>query len=761
MLASNAGFQEVEIMENYRWRQGKGWAMRATRTDRVQHLDLTVNGKTVLASCCFGKADRKPATAIPDERRTVCHAERASNAKPAGGTGFGGRPAGFVGQKTPTEQGKGSNNGTEETMETGGGSPGEAGKRPAAGTPQSGASKKSKTEVVPAGLTVIANQGEGNCLFHALSDAFGQVGSAKGHGILRAMAVSHLRRYGEAYVASWDKTSPDQKGEKMADADFDKYLDLMAREGSWGSALEITALANTTDHPIWVFDATDPKTFVFNRSGKKKPLMLRYTQNHFEALVGQVRSQQEWRNIIEGPRTGLKGGGPGSITSMHTSSSKRRALLGGDGASKGTASSVKRRLRAEGRAAACHSRAGVSDRARGFSGSEGHGQSASEDAQQGRSSCSTRVRGSTCCGGDSPGVKRKRPAEADAFTWVCDECKVPLSARTEASLGSKRNNHITREHPTVPRTRFHQVRVRVEPHVALDTNRIQVGGWMCSRCSKVLAPMPGQHSTRQASIRMHLRQCFPNQVITPAENARRVLRNLGGPTLPRDAHVPPKLLGAAFEVHRVIGELQGTSPHDLKAVGSQAEGMHITCAKCCFVWKRASTCRYYHAGSYYNAGGKVSCNPAARPAVLSRHAKWWVSASRELQRVLLAQWQLSNALQNHLKVKARADQSLEGISAASGHDLIKVLGERMESNRKGYRKCFTCKKCAVQWRTVRETCARAARYPCTAGQRAKSLTDKRRYWPKIPHKLRLKLARVWALSRSEKRSLAAVPARPC
>ena len=54
VLASNAGFQEVEIIEKYRWRQGIGWAIRATRIDRVQHLDF----------CCFGRADRKPTTAI-------------------------------------------------------------------------------------------------------------------------------------------------------------------------------------------------------------------------------------------------------------------------------------------------------------------------------------------------------------------------------------------------------------------------------------------------------------------------------------------------------------------------------------------------------------------------------------------------------------------------------------------------------------------------------------------------------------------------
>ena len=86
--------------------------------------------------------------------------------------------------------------------------------------------------------------------------------------------------------------------------------------------------------------------------------------------------------------------------------------------------------------------------------------------------------------------------------------------------------------------------------------------------------MPGQRSTRQASIRVRLKKCSPERSsLLPRTPAGR--SDLGGPTLPRDAQVPPKLLGAAFEVPHVMGDLQGTSPHDLRAVGSQAEGMRI------------------------------------------------------------------------------------------------------------------------------------------------------------------------------------------
>ena len=38
---------------------------------------------------------------------------------------------------------------------------------------------------------------------------------------------------------------PDATQTVMGEDGFDKYLDLLAKEGAWGSALEVTAIANT------------------------------------------------------------------------------------------------------------------------------------------------------------------------------------------------------------------------------------------------------------------------------------------------------------------------------------------------------------------------------------------------------------------------------------------------------------------------------------------------------------------------------------
>ena len=98
--------------------------------------------------------------------------------------------------------------------------------------------KKPKTDEapLPSGLSVVPNAGNGNCLFHALSDAFHLKGQSKGPGVLRAMAVTHLLKYRDAHFHSWDRCTPDEHQGAMQESDFDKYLDAVAADGAWGSA---------------------------------------------------------------------------------------------------------------------------------------------------------------------------------------------------------------------------------------------------------------------------------------------------------------------------------------------------------------------------------------------------------------------------------------------------------------------------------------------------------------------------------------------
>jgi protein involved in temperature-dependent protein secretion len=77
------------------------------------------------------------------------------------------------------------------------------------------------------------------------------------------MAVTtHLRKYKEAYEPAWDMCTPDEKETPMDAAEFEKYLNLLAVEGAWGAALELTALENTLNLKISV--KAGDHTFVFN-----------------------------------------------------------------------------------------------------------------------------------------------------------------------------------------------------------------------------------------------------------------------------------------------------------------------------------------------------------------------------------------------------------------------------------------------------------------------------------------------------------------
>eukprot|EP00435_Cladocopium_sp_Y103_P004849 s463_g1.t1 len=136
--------------------------------------------------------------------------------------------------------------------------------------------------------------------------------------------------------------TPDAADTAMDAAEFEKYLDLLAVEGAWGGALELTALANTLNLKIRVLAGDTTYVFI-NNHGQKGTLMLSFAGKHYEALKGQIRNESDWGAIKEGPRVGLRAGGK-SVSSCGTASSVRR-LLQKKKPSAGTASSVKRALR--------------------------------------------------------------------------------------------------------------------------------------------------------------------------------------------------------------------------------------------------------------------------------------------------------------------------------------------------------------------------------------------------------------------------------
>ena len=278
-LALSAGFAEIEIFERFRYRGKFGWSLKGTRQDEFDHLDLQVNNRTVLASCAMGRGDGRGVVAMPSEN-TVRFAAK----EPPQGPTLGPTPAdsmfrGKLSHAEASQQAPATAMDMQEPATTGteAEDPTLAGHKRGHSSPKQGI-KKQRRGLIPSGLRAITNEG---CLVHALSDAFQQVSIFRGHMVLRTLAVSHLRHYETAYANT-----------SMSEGEFTQYLDLVAKEGAWGSALEITAVANGTDHPIYLFDSTQGTTYVFNRQGKKARLALLYTPGHFEALSGNCRDER-------------------------------------------------------------------------------------------------------------------------------------------------------------------------------------------------------------------------------------------------------------------------------------------------------------------------------------------------------------------------------------------------------------------------------------------------------------------------------------
>ena len=155
----------------------------------------------------------------------------------------------------------------------------------------------------PHGLQIRPNAGAGNCLFEALGQGIDKASRA-----VRAAVVRHLETHSDRYQPWWDGKLP-AKGEKPC-ADWKDYTKLLAKDGAWGSNLEVTAAAVHYDRPIAVFHAKGGAgPHVFNATGKNKPLALWFTGAHYELLEGSLPNHVlSSFYTTKGPLSGGRGG---------------------------------------------------------------------------------------------------------------------------------------------------------------------------------------------------------------------------------------------------------------------------------------------------------------------------------------------------------------------------------------------------------------------------------------------------------------------
>ncbi|CAE7273822.1 unnamed protein product [Symbiodinium necroappetens] len=115
--------------------------------------------------------------------------------------------------------------------------------------PQDGAQAAKKQcqsqRAVPETLTIQAIPTDGNCLFGAFAAGLALVnGKAPLHpALLRAQVTQHYKKYQQTYEEQWHGELPDT----TKSSDFSEYITAVGRDASWGSTLEIRALARLFD----------------------------------------------------------------------------------------------------------------------------------------------------------------------------------------------------------------------------------------------------------------------------------------------------------------------------------------------------------------------------------------------------------------------------------------------------------------------------------------------------------------------------------
>ena len=192
------------------------------------------------------------------------------------------------------------------------------------GKPVPGA-KRTKCDVrtVPDDLQTIEVAKDGNCIYRAVSEGLAWLTGGKlkvEHRELRAKAITHLQKHKSAYSAQWDGESP--SGDPMKS--FDDYLAASARDSSYGSPLEVEALARVFDVQIILIPyMADFAVMSFRTSQAKRVLVLWYQDKHVDLLIPKAdtkRYPEAVLSITTGPVHKLRAGGPSSTCSRASKS---------------------------------------------------------------------------------------------------------------------------------------------------------------------------------------------------------------------------------------------------------------------------------------------------------------------------------------------------------------------------------------------------------------------------------------------------------
>ena len=138
--------------------------------------------------------------------------------------------------------------------------------------------------------------GDGNCLFRAVSDQV--YGTDIHYDIIRQKCMDYLqvqKRFFEHFI----------------EGDFDEYIKIKRKDGTWGDDIELEALSEIYDRPIEIYSGSEKPLKCFHEKNshvdeKKVPIRLSYHgHNHYNSAIPLKDAEYKYKmyenNLIKTP----------------------------------------------------------------------------------------------------------------------------------------------------------------------------------------------------------------------------------------------------------------------------------------------------------------------------------------------------------------------------------------------------------------------------------------------------------------------------
>ena len=279
-------FTEPCVEERLPWRGATAWSFRATMPADSDFLSVDLDGDVIEFSRLGRDSRHSRDKALPMEIKQVYNGRRKEQAKPASH-----KVVALAKEPPEVQDGMAVDGGGDrQRLDDGKSLPGQGSGDGLAKRPKTCKVPASSGPGIPGGMKLIDNDGHGDCLFLAVSEALVAQGRSRRSATdLRNLCVTHLRKHEATYSAFWRGDAPDAEQSNIKDKGFAEYLRLIGRDKAWGGSIELAALACTLNQPIFVVRPLEGEfdIRVFGpTSSKAVPLSLWFQNRHYQALVG-------------------------------------------------------------------------------------------------------------------------------------------------------------------------------------------------------------------------------------------------------------------------------------------------------------------------------------------------------------------------------------------------------------------------------------------------------------------------------------------